>query len=138
MKRIGLEMKNDNQFLLDTNIIIRYLVKDHIEHFQQASIWFNQAKAGKIKMIIVPIVVAECCYVLESFYEVSRESIAQKMQVLLGQRWIQVENRKEINNLWQYYLKGLHFVDSYLLSSSSINQTKPLSFDKAVSPKEIG
>lgn len=138
MKRIGLEMKNDNQFLLDTNVIIRYLVKDHIEHFQQASIWFNQAKAGKIKMIIVPIVVAECCYVLESFYEVSRESIAQKMQVLLGQRWIQVENRKEINNLWQYYLKGLHFVDSYLLSSSSINQTKPLSFDKAVSPKEIG
>jgi len=138
LKRIGLEMKNDNQFLLDTNVIIRYLVKDHIEHFEQSSIWFNQAKAGKIKMIIVPIVVAECCYVLESFYEVSRESIAQKMQVLLSQRWIQVENRKEINNLWQYYLKGLHFVDSFLLSSSSINQTKPLSFDKAVSPKEIG
>lgn len=125
-------MKNDNQFLLDTNVIIRYLVKDHIEHFKQASIWFNQAKEGKIKMIIAPIVVAECCYVLESFYEVSRESIAQKMQVLLSQRWIQVDQRKEINNLWQYYLKGLHFVDSFLLSSSSINQTKMLSFDKEV------
>lgn len=125
-------MKNDNQFLLDTNVIIRYLVKDHIEHFKQACIWFNQAKEGKIKMIIVPIVVAECCYVLESFYEVSRESIAQKMQVLLSQRWIQVDQRKEINNLWQHYLKGLHFVDSFLLSSSSINQTKMLSFDKEV------
>ncbi len=125
-------MKNDNLFFLDTNVIIRFLVKDHIEHFEQAKIWFNQAKEGKIKMIIVPIVVAECCYLLESFYKVPKESIAQKMQVLLSQRWIQVENRKEINNLWQHYLKGLHFVDSFLLSSSLINQAKVLSFDKKI------
>jgi len=123
-------MKNDNLFLLDTNVIIRYLVKDHIEHFEQANTWFNQAKEGKIKMIIVPIVVAECCFVLESLYKVPRDSIAQKMQVLLSQRWIQVDQRKELNNLWHYYLNGLHFVDSFLLSSSLIYQTKLLSFDK--------
>lgn len=118
------------EFILDTNVILRFLVGDHSDHLKQSTTWFGQAKNGKKQLIITPLVVAECCFVLESFYQVRREQIAQKMCVLLGQRWLQVKERAVLTNLWDSYLEGLHFVDSYLLSWAVVHERQVLSFDE--------
>ncbi|KUK79790.1 MAG: hypothetical protein XD95_0110 [Microgenomates bacterium 39_7] len=120
----------ENSFIVDTNVILRFLVGDHPDHLKQSIVWFDEAKCGERKLIIVPLVVAECCFVLESFYQVKREQIAQKMCVLLGQRWLQVKERAVLTNLWDSYLEGLHFVDSYLLSWAVVHERQVLSFDK--------
>lgn len=123
-------MKKVKSRIIDTNVILRWLVGDNPEQFKQAAEWFNQAKKGKLNLYIRPIVVAECCFVLESVYKVDRKEIAEKMQVFLGQRWLKIKEKKALQNLWPYYLSGLHFVDSYLLSLAAVSNHQVLSFDK--------
>jgi predicted nucleic-acid-binding protein len=123
-------MNQPSQTIVDTNIILRFLVKDQPQQFNQAKKWFRLAQKGRINLFIVPLVIAECCFVLESFYKVDRDEIAQKFQVLLGQRWLRVNQRLVLQNLWPFYQQGFHFVDSYLLSWNQVYQQKILTFDE--------
>lgn len=118
--------------VVDTNVILRFLVGDNKKQLKQAKDWFRQAQQDKINLIILPLVIAEACYVLESFYQVERGEIAQKMQVLISQRWLKVQQRQVLISLWPFYLEGLYFVDSYLLSWTKVNHQAVLSFDQEV------
>lgn len=125
-------MSKNSKKIVDTNIIIRFLVEDQAEQLNQAKTWFSQAREGELNLVIEPIVVAESCYVLESFYKIKKSEIAEKFQILLGQRWLQVNQRKVLENLWPFYLDGLHFVDSFLLSWSRVHGQSILSFDQGL------
>lgn len=83
-----------NLQIVDTNVLIRFLVGDHKTQQEQAKKWFSEAEKGKRKMVIKPLIVAETCFVLESFYKKTREEIASAFEVLLSQKWLVVEERK--------------------------------------------
>ncbi|MBI5357073.1 PIN domain-containing protein [Candidatus Collierbacteria bacterium] len=117
-------------YLLDTNVLVRYLVRDEESQYQQIINWLKDAEAGKIKIIIPPIVVAETCFVLESFYKKQRNEISDSMVVFLSQRWIKVVERNILLSLWKDYKAGFHFVDSFLRAVSHQNSYRILSFDK--------
>ena len=116
--------------VLDTNVLLRFIVGDNEAQQKQAEQWFREAEAGKRKIVVVPLVVAEACFVLESFYKKQREEIAQAVEVFVGQRWLQVENREALLNLWPWYAKGFHFVDSFLLAWSQAQGARVLTFDE--------
>lgn len=115
--------------VVDTNVLIRFLVGDNKPQQKQASNWFLQAEKGERKLIIKVLVVAEACFVLESFYKKEKEEIANAFEVLLSQAWLVVEERNVLVSLWDWYKKGNHFVDSYLLSWVKINNSSILSFN---------
>lgn len=117
-------------FFLDTNVLLRYLVRDNEKQFEQAKKWFKDVRERKIKIVVSSVVVAEACFVLESFYKQTREKIADAMTVVLSQRWLAVSEREILLGLWGDYKKGRHFVDSYLKSQAEIKKGKILSFDK--------
>ncbi len=123
------------KYILDTNVLVRFLVGDVVEQQRRAASWFREAEQGKRKIVVLPIVVAEVCFVLDSFYKQERKNIADAMEVFLSQRWLDVENRDTILNLWTNYRKGLHFVDSFLIASAIEHSGKVLSFDKALLKK---
>ena len=116
--------------LIDTNVVLRYLVKDNKEQYLQAKKWFKEAEVSKRKIIIKPIVIAETCFVLESFYKKTRDEISDAFEIFLSQKWLSVEDREIMLALWPFYRKKLHFVDSYLLASAFMNSNTILSFDK--------
>jgi len=118
--------------ILDTNVILRFLVGDNKAQQIKAKQWFAEAEKGKRKLVVKPLVVAESCFVLESFYKKTREEIASVFEVFLSQRWLGVEDREVMLGLWLWYRKNLHFVDSYLISwvKSRNRKMKVLSFDK--------
>jgi len=120
---------------VDTNVILRFLLKDNPAQLEQAKKWFKQAENGTIKLIVSPVVVAESCFVLESFYKVKRNEIADKFQVLLATRWLKVETRSALLGMWDYYKIGLHFVDSFLTTLAKEAGGKVLSFDKRLISK---
>ena len=111
-------------------MLLRFIVGDNEAQQKQAEQWFREAEAGKRKIIVVPLVVAEACFVLESFYKKQREEIAQAVEVFVGERWLQVENREALLSLWPWYTKGFHFVDSFLLAWSQAQEAKVLTFDE--------
>lgn len=118
--------------ILDTNALVRFLVRDNEKQYKQVVNWFKEAENRKRKIMIKPLVIAETCFVLESFYKQKIEDIAQKMEVFLSQKWLKVEEREVMIGLWQWYRKKLHFVDSYLISWSKVNKGRVLGFDKAL------
>lgn len=124
--RIGQKMNE----VVDTNVILRFLVGDNASQRKKAENYFKEAEQGKRTLIIKPLVVAECCFVLESFYKRDRDEIASAFETFLSQKWLKVEDRKAMISMWKYYRENLHFVDSYLLSWAKSNKAEILSFDK--------
>lgn len=116
--------------IIDTNVLVRFFVGDNKLQQKQAGSWFSQAQKGKRKLVIKSLVVAETCFVLESFYKKKRDEIADVFEVFLAQSWLIVEERDVLLSLWVWYKDGLHFVDSYLLSWVKKNNSSVVSFDK--------
>lgn len=121
--------------VVDTNVLIRFFVGDDKLQQKKAGNWFFQAQKGKRKFIIKAIVVAEACFVLESFYKKQRNEIADVFEVFLTQSWLVVEERNVLLSLWDWYKRGFHFVDSYLLSWAKNNNSLIVSFDKKLTSK---
>ncbi len=115
--------------IVDTNVILRYLLGDNPEQQAQARKWFKQAEENRRELLVTPIVIAEVSFILESFYKKNREEIADVLLVLVSQKWLQVEERTILIGLWRWYKQGFHFVDSYLLSWKKEHAGKVLTFD---------
>jgi predicted nucleic acid-binding protein len=54
--------------LVDTNLIVRYLVQDHDKHARAAGKLFDACDRGEVVIVVLPVVLAECVFVQESFY----------------------------------------------------------------------
>lgn len=100
---------------IDANVILRFLTKDPLPMAEAALKIFEEAKSGKISLLILPITVAEVVWVLESFYEYLKEKIAETMIQFLSCEGLEVENLDlllEALNL--YHEKNLDFADAFL------------------------
>lgn len=132
-------MKNPGQTMsknyLDTNVLLRFFLKDNEKQYSQVKLWFKEAETGKRTLIVTAVVVAESCFVLESFYKKSRQDISRVMQVFLSQRWLRVEERQALLNVWEDYGKNMHFVDAYLKALATVNEGGLLTFDKKLAAK---
>lgn len=116
--------------ILDTNVLLRFLVGDNPGQKEQAGKWFAEGKTGKRKIIVAPLIIAEIIFVLESFYKKSRADIVNALEIFLSQRWLQVEEREVLQAALPFYKNGDHFVDSYLRGLSQVKHISILSFDK--------
>lgn len=121
--------------ILDTNVLLRYIVGDVPEQKEQVEQWLREAQAKKRKLIITPIVVAEIAFVLESFYKQNHQKIAEALELLISQRWLRIESRRELLTLWPWYRAGMHFVDSFLLAWTHVHKGTLLTFDKQLMRK---
>lgn len=119
----------------DTNLIVRLVVGDVKEQQTEAIKLFRSAEAGLTKVVIMPIVVAESCFVLNSFYKKSYEDIADTMEGFLSPSWLEVEHREALRGMWGWYRQGMHFVDSYLLALEKYEAYSFVSFDKKMTKK---
>ena len=116
--------------VVDTNIILRFLVGDVESQYNHAKKIFLRAEKGDIDLLITPIVIAESCFVLEHFYKKSYLEISIAMQGFLSINWLNIEHKKSLRGMWLWYEKGFHFVDSYLLALKKYEGMKIVSFDK--------
>ncbi len=116
--------------LLDTNVLVRFLVEDNATQKEKAAQWFKEAEQGKRAIVVTPIVVAETSFVLESFYKLERNAIADALEAVVSQRWLDVRERILLVHLWSFYRKGFHFVDSYLRAWVSAHEGELMTFDK--------
>lgn len=117
---------------VDANVILRFLTKDPPPMAEASLRIFEEARSGKLSLLIIPITVAEVVWVLESFYEYSKERIAEVMTQFLSCEGLEVENLDlllEALNL--YYEKNLDFADA-LLATSALRKRIPTiySFDQ--------
>ena len=116
--------------ILDTNVLVRFFVGDNNTQKEKAAQWLKAAAEGKRVLVLTPIVIAETSFVLESFYKLPRDTIADALEVFVSQRWLDVRDRAPLAHLWPLYRKGFHFVDSYLRAWISMHGGELMTFDK--------
>ena len=89
--------------------------------------------ASAPELLLADLVVAECVYVLESFYEVERPKIAALMRAALAMPTISADTELLLRALELYEHERLDFAEAYLIASAEITGIRAVaSFDKAI------
>lgn len=115
--------------LLDTNVVIRHLTGDPPAMAKRATKFL----ASSSELVLADIVVAECVYVLESFYEVPRDQAAELMRAALAMPGVVADADLLLRALEVYELERLGFADAYLVACAELTEISAIaSFDKGI------
>jgi predicted nucleic-acid-binding protein len=89
--------------------------------------------ASAPELLLVDLVVAECVYVLESFYEVERPRVAELMRAALAMPAISADTELLLRALELYEHARLDFAEAYLAANAELSGIAAVaSFDKAI------
>lgn len=115
--------------ILDTNVVLRYLLKDVPDMFEIANTNIKQGDCT-----IYPEVVAEVVYVLKSVYKVGRIDISNSVICFLDEV---ISERKEaiVRGLSLFAETSLDFVDCLLIAYHECYGYDVLTFDKKMNKK---
>lgn len=120
-----------NVTIIDTNVVLRYLLRDHEGFYKEAEALFDQAFSGKKKILLLDSVIAEAVYVLSGLYKVKRQEIAQVLKDLLKARGISAADKNVLLEALNIFVeKNLDFVDCLVCAYGSKYQV--VSFDNKV------
>lgn len=118
-------------FLIDTNVLLRFLRLDDPHSTPKAMALFRRAQAGQIMLFVDAVIIAEAVWVLQKAFKTSRVLIAEKLIELLGQRWIVCEDKTVISDaLDRYYRSSIDYIDCWLLARSASDGLPLETFDK--------
>ena len=81
---------------IDTNILVRFLVKDDLKQADLVYRLFSKARETGEKLFVPSCVVLELIWVLGSVYKASREKILNALESLLYLPELEFENRAAI------------------------------------------
>jgi predicted nucleic acid-binding protein len=116
--------------LVDTNLIVRYLVQDHEKHAKAAGKLFDACDRGDVVIVVLPAVLAECVFVLESFYEHPRGDIASALGRLISSPGVEIDAAIHLDALDRYRKTKVHFVDCLIAATAATEDTPVASFDQ--------
>ena len=117
-------------YLIDTNVILRYLLDDHKRFSPKAKAFIQDISKGIKKAEIPSEVMVECIYVMEKFYEIPKFEIVDKLSRIYNIKGIVNPDKSEIlDALARYENSSADIVDCILAAKSSPH--RPIvSFDK--------
>ena len=118
-------------YLLDTNIIIRFLVGDNEEHLEKSTKYFEQIEQGSMKVEILSDVLMEAFFVLTKFYKLPKREVISDLKVILS--FEGVVNRNKVilfEALSIIENKNIDFVDALICAKCRFQNYDKLSFDK--------
>lgn len=123
-------------FLLDANIIIRFLTADHEEHFLKSKDIFKQIEDGKIEAIILDVVVLESFFVLTKLYKLPKDEVLTDLRSILSLEHIVNSDKPillETLNLMEY--KNIYFVDALICAKTKLQNYQAISFGRDINKK---
>ncbi len=115
---------------LDTNILIRHLTGDPPAQARRATAFLSRAE----ELLLPDLIVAEVVYVLESFYEVERQRVAELVRAVIGfPAIVVVDEPLLLRALEVYEVDRLDFAEAYLVASAEASGVETIaSFDRDV------
>jgi predicted nucleic-acid-binding protein len=117
--------------LVDTNLIVRYLVQDNERQARKAGKLFDACDHGDVVIVALPAVLAECVFVLESFYQHARGDIASALGRLISSPGVEIgAPATHLDALDRYRKTKVHFVDCLIAATAAAENMSVASFDR--------
>ena len=99
---------------VDTNIFIRYLTEDIPEKADACDKMFKKAISGKEKLFTTALVIAEIVSVLESYYELTKNEVREKVEKILNTPNLFCPQKDIILSALNVYTeKNIDFIDAF-------------------------
>jgi predicted nucleic acid-binding protein len=116
--------------LVDTNVVIRFLIGDAPDQAAKATALMRRLESGGEVAELTEAVVAETVWTLESFYEVPRAEIAEKLGTILGFRGVRAWKKPILlAALARFGSTSVDFVDCLLAAHADRRGLPVYSFD---------
>lgn len=118
-------------YLVDTNVILRYLLNDIPDQAEKARRIFNRARSLKARVKILPIILVEVVYHLIHTYKIPRNEVADTLQIFISPKWIKIENKDAILEVLELFKNSkVDMVDLMLFTIAKHKGYEIVSFDK--------
>ena len=99
----------DDPIFVDTNVFLRFFVRDVESFYQKARELFEKAERGDAKLETSDIVIAEIVWVLESYYDFSKAEIKEVVDTILETKNIRIANHSRAKEAINNYFDVKHF-----------------------------
>lgn len=118
-------------YVLDTNVALRFLLADDPNQSPKAKALFDLADAGKIRLRLSHVAVAELVWVLKSFFDFERAKIATTVRGLLLHNGIEVEGLSVLLvSLESFSRINADFPDCYAAAIAANSASAVTSYDR--------
>ena len=114
--------------VLDTNVILRFLLNDHPAHFQRAQAFMTDFISVKITVYIPDSVLAECVSVLLKVYKVPKSKTCEVLTDLISYAGINREIL--IHSLQLFAAHNVDVVDAIVHATGKQQDWDVFSFDQ--------
>jgi predicted nucleic-acid-binding protein len=122
--------------LIDTNVIIRFLVGDHKEHLKQSKKIFTQIQDGILQVEILSEVLMEVLFVVVKQYKVPKAITIEKLKgILLLEGVVNSDKMILLETLNMFLDKNIDYVDALICTKAKLEGYSKTSFDKDVMRK---
>lgn len=119
------------RLLLDTNVLVRFILGEPEKQAAAVAKLFRQCDEGSVELVLLPMVAAETVFVLSSFYEQERTDIVKVLTHILRCPGIVCDQRDILLRTLRHYAESkAHFVDCYLVANSELTRQSMVSFDR--------
>lgn len=98
------------KILLDTNLLLRFLIEDDIQKAQAVA---NLLETSKDKLIVTDMAYAELAWVMASFYKFPRKEIVEKLSSILNIKNLFLSRQLLADSLVIYSKYNIDFIDAY-------------------------
>ena len=116
--------------LIDTNVILRYLIGDIPAQAARAAALMERLESGAERAELVESVIAEAVWTMESFYKVSRSEISERLAAVLMFRGVLAPNKGVlVSALARFGSTAADFVDCLLAARAQQRNLTVYSFD---------
>ncbi len=120
-----------HRLIVDTNTLVRFFCGEPVEQAEKARSLLERADAGEVELVILPLVIAETFFTLESFYKMNRVKIAETLSDFLDSRGLDVIEKGLLSDtLKRCREHKAHFVDAYLAAVALETGEGVASFDR--------
>lgn len=117
-------------YLLDTNIIIRFLVGDHQDHLAKSIEIFKDIESAKMQVEILDGVLMEAFFVLTKFYKLPKSEVINDLKTILALNGVINSNKPILyETLTLIEVKNIDFVDAMICAKTKLQGFVKLSFD---------
>jgi predicted nucleic-acid-binding protein len=119
--------------LIDTNIIIRFLIGDHEEHLIESTRIFEAIETGKLEVEILDVVLMETLVVLTKFYDLPKTEVVTDLKAILAMEGVINSNKVILSDALSLSVaKNMDFVDALICTKYKLQGYDWLSFDRNV------
>jgi len=124
-------MQQKKAYLIDTNVILRFLLNDIPDQANKAKYFLEKIENGVEKAYLTELILSECIWVLEKFYKIPKKEIISKIKSLILFEGFITQTSKtlllEALNLWDNI--NIDWTDAFLSAFSKEEHLPIVSFD---------